>query len=210
MSPRPPGRLALVGLALACAACASRPLHMPELASSRVVEDLDTYRLQRVGILPFSGADVSSEQALQLQAAFHSELAQAVPFELVPLAAGDLAEIEESDPQRLGWYRPKTIIDLSRRYSLDGLVFGSVTQQRFFPPQILSVQVELVSAETGLVLWSSAVHLDGSDPRVQDGLQIFYGSASRDTSGSPSWDVALLSPERFARFAAFQIARRFE
>lgn len=199
-----------LGLLLALAGCLARPLRMPELASSRVVEDIDTYRLSRVGILPFSGADVGAEQALALQAAFHSELSRSVPFELVPLEARDLAEIEESDPQRLGWYRPRTIIELSRRYSLDGLVFGSVTQQRFFPPQILSVQVELVSAETGLVLWSSAVHLDGADPRVQEGLELFYGSSSRDTSGSPAWDVALLSPERFARFAAYQIARRFD
>lgn len=200
--------LRALALLLSLAACAAAPLSMPELASSHVETDFETYEIRRVGILPFTGSDVSTEQALTLREAFHSELSRTARFELVPLDPADLAEIQESDPQRRGWYRPRTIIELSRRYSLDGLLFGTVTQQRFFPPLILSLQAELVSAETGLVLWSSAVHLDGSDARVQDGLRLFYGGAAQDNPGTPGWDVALLSPERFARFAAFQVAQR--
>jgi hypothetical protein len=77
-----------------------------------------------------------------------------------------------------------------------------VTQERFYPPQLLALQADLVSAETGLVIWSSTVHLDASDPRVLDGLQVYYGNED----DREAWRVALLSPERFARFAAFQIA----
>ena len=32
---------------------------------------------------------------------------------------------------------------------------------------------------------------------------------SKDDFGSPSWQVSLLSPERFARFAAYQIATEY-
>jgi len=113
-----------------------------------------------------------------------------------------LAELESSDPYRRGWYKPKTIIGLSRRYSLDGILFGTVTQERFFPPQLLALQVELVSAETGLVIWSGSVDLDASDERVVTGLRLYYS----DDDDGENWRVALLSPERFARFAAFQIA----
>ena len=60
----------------------------------------------------------------------------------------------------------------------------------------------MVSAETGLVIWSGAVDLDGADQRVIDGLQVYYGN----DEDQKSWRVALLSPERFARFAAFQVA----
>ena len=108
-----------------------------------------------------------------------------------------------SDPYRRGWYKPKTIIGLSQRYSLDGILFGVVTQERFFPPLLLSLQVDLVSAETGLVIWSGKVDLDASDERVVDGLRLYYGAQQGDDE---DWHVALLSPERFARFAAFQIA----
>jgi hypothetical protein len=114
----------------------------------------------------------------------------------------DMAELETSDPYRRGSYQPRTIIGLSRRYNLDGILFGTVSQQRFFPPQLLSLEVDMVSAETGLVIWSGAVDLDGADQRVIDGLRVYYGNEE----DQESWRVALLSPERFARFAAFQVA----
>jgi hypothetical protein len=175
---------------------------MPRLASAVVSSDFESYALQRIGLLPFTGRGLRPEHALHLQRALHSELTQSTPFELVLLEDQDLAELESSDPYRRGWYKPKTIIGLAQRYSLDGILFGVVTQERYFPPQLLSLQVDLVSAETGLVIWSGSVDLDAADPRVHDGLRLYYGAATDEET----WRVALLSPERFARFAAFQIA----
>ena len=62
--------------------------------------------------------------------------------------------------------------------------------------------MDMVSAETGLVIWASAVHLDATDDRVVDGLKVYYGNETQEDD----WRLALLSPERFARFAAFQVA----
>lgn len=176
---------------------------MPRLANAVVSRDFGSYDLRRIGLPPFRGRNLPEEQALALQRALHTELSQSTPFEIVQLESADLAELESSDPYRRGWYKPKTIIGLSQRYSLDGILFGVVTQERFFPPQLLSLQVDLVSAETGLVIWSGKVDLDASDKRVVDGLRLYYGAQSGDQE---DWHVALLSPERFARFAAFQIA----
>lgn len=176
---------------------------MPRLANAVVSNDFASYQLRRIGLPPFRGRNLPEEQSLALQRALHSELSQSTPFEIVQLDADDLAELESSDPYRRGWYKPKTIIGLSQRYSLDGILFGMVTQERFFPPQLLSLQVDLVSAETGLVIWSGAVNLDASDERVIEGLRLYYGAQEGNTE---DWHVALLSPERFARFAAFQIA----
>ncbi|NOT32211.1 MAG: hypothetical protein HOP15_17330 [Planctomycetes bacterium] len=191
-------------LALALAGCVlARPAEMPKLANAVVSSDFESYALRRIGLLPFTGRGLTTTQGLDLQRALHSELAQSTPFELVLLDGDDLAELDASDPYRRGWYKPKTIIGLSERYNLDGILFGIVTQERFFPPQLLSLQVDLVSAETGLVIWSGSVNLDASDPRVVSGLKVYYGFEEDDDQ---AWRVALLSPERFARFAAFQIA----
>jgi hypothetical protein len=193
----------VLALALPLGACLSvHEPKMPRLASAVVSSDFETYELTRIGLLPFSGRTLDAEHAVDLQHALHSELTQSTPFEIVLLDPSDLAELESSDPHRRGWYRPKTIIGLAERYHLDALVFGTVTQERFYPPQLLALQADLVSAETGLVIWSSTVHLDAADPRVLDGLQVYYGNEDDEEA----WRVALLSPERFARFAAFQIA----
>lgn len=175
---------------------------MPRLANAVVSRDFESYELRRIGLVPFRGRDLANEQGLALQRALHSELSQSTPFEIVQLEGADLAELEPSDPHRRGWYKPRTIIGLAQRFHLDGILFGTVTQERFFPPQLLSLQVDLVSAETGLVIWSGKVDLDASDERVLEGLRLYYGVEDDDEH----WRVALLSPERFARFAAFQIA----
>lgn len=202
-----PRVLALVLLAASLGACLGpEPLVMPELARARVAADFHTYELHRVGILPFTGRGIDAERARELQLAFLAELAQATPYELVLLDGPDVQEIEASDPFRRGVYRPRTIIQTSRRYNLDALLFGTVTEERFFAPQVLALAVDLVAAETGLVIWSSSVHLDASDPRVVDGLELYFGDPRRADETGGDWRISLLSPERFARFAAFQVA----
>lgn len=193
----------LLPVLLLFTACASpRRGEMPKLANAVVSQDFASYPLRRIGLPPFAGRGLAETQGQDLQRALHTELAQSTPFEIVQLDARDLAELEASDPHRRGWYKPKTIIGMAQRYSLDAILFGVVTQERFYPPQLLSLQVDLVSAETGLVIWSGSVNLDASDPRVVAGLELYYAS-EQEPEG---WRVALLSPERFARFAAFQIA----
>lgn len=196
-------RIAALTLACVASSCltANTPL-MPRLATAEVSNDFDTYEIRRVGLLPFKGKSLSREQAELFQDAFLSEVVRSTPYEVVLLDPNDLEMIEASDPHRRGWYKPKTVIQLSKRYSLDAILFGNVTEERFYPPQLLSLSIDLVSAETGLVVWSSSVHLDANDPRVRDGLQAYYD----EEEDEEAWRVALISPERFARFAAYQLA----
>lgn len=202
------------GLLLACAllpACAlTQPVTMPVLAEAEVAADFHSYSIRRVGLLPFAGHDVPERQSQALQRGLYIEIDQSTPFEVVLLTARDLQEVEESQPHRRGWYQPRTIIELSRRFNLDAILFGTVTQQRFYPPQSIGLQVDMVAAETGQVVWSSSVALDASDPRVIDGLKAFYTLPEDNLlleEESEDWELALLSPERFARFAAYQIAQ---
>lgn len=192
---------ALLALGALASGCVSGPREVPVLATAQVAEDFETYRLRRIGLPPVEGELVDVEHALALQASLFAELSRTTPYELVALAPDDLAEVLASEPHRRGTYAPRTVAEIARRYRLDGLLFGTVTHQRYFPPQQLSVQVDLVAAETGLVIWSASVHLDATDPRVRAGLELWGGGEVDGT-----WQVALLSPDRFARFAAWQIA----
>jgi hypothetical protein len=196
--------LGLLGLALAASGCLAAPPPMVvPLATARVAEDFDTYSLRRVGLIPPVG-ELEESAAAALQQGLLAELSRTSTLEIVVLSDADLEEVEPSEPFRRGWYRPRTILELSRRYSLDGLLFVEVTDRRFYPPQTLGLQVDLVSTETGLVVWSSALHMDASDEAVRVGMQAYYGV--EESAGGTAWQVALLSPERFARFAAYQVA----
>jgi len=175
---------------------------MPRLATAQVSNDFDSYTIRRVGILPFQGRTLTDGQRAALQSTLLAEVTRSTPYEVVVLDRSDLGMIEASSPHLRGWYRPKTVIQLSKRYTLDAILFGTVTDERFFPPQRLSMSVDLVSAETGLVIWNSSIHMDANDRRVEDGLRAYYA-----TEDDPdAWRLALLSPERFATFAAYQLA----
>jgi len=119
---------------------------------------------------------------------------------------GDLAEIPRSEPYRRGSYEARTIIGLSRRFNLDAILIGTITDQQYFPPQRLGIQVDMVAAETGLVIWSSSLQLDASKRRVRDSLRAWSQLDQGDLEGE-DWELALISPRRFGRFAAWQVAR---
>ncbi|MEM7516995.1 MAG: hypothetical protein AAF368_08755, partial [Planctomycetota bacterium] len=79
---------------------------------------------------------------------------------------------------------------------------GTVTDVQSFSPQRLSLQMDLVAAETGIAIWSSSIHLDGADPGLRASLREEARQLERD-----DWEIALLSPRHFARLAANEIAK---
>jgi len=199
--------LAAVLLSLTCASCVSLYGDAPTLADTRIVADYETYSIRRVGLVPFSGSDLTEDQACTLQETFFSELSRYADFEIVPLTARDLEEIPDSEPFRVGWIRPRTVIDLSRRFRLDAVLIGTVTERQVFTPQRFGVQLDMVAAETGVPIWSSTVHADASDERVRFGVQRWYEMTRATGESGETWDLCLLSPRRFAQFAAYEVAR---
>jgi len=210
MSERAAPRRGLLAFALCASAlasaCASTERAIPRLGNAEVVADFDSYAIRRVGILPFADANGASEPQNVLQGAFYAELQRSTPYDLVLLNARDLEEIQRAEPHRRGALQPGTLIALAQRYRLDAVLFGTILQQQLFPPQMLSLRADLVSAETGQVLWSGRLHLDANRAEVRDGLRAYYGEGGGPTSGDPSWELALLAPARLARFAAWQVA----
>lgn len=191
-------------LLLVLCACVSSGRLARDLATGQVATDYDSYRLQRVGLVPFGGDELSIDQAQVMQSAFFSEVSRRKRFEVVPLERADLEEIPESEPYRRGVYKPQSVIDLSRRYNLDAVLVGTVTDFQSFPPLRLSVQVDMVASETGLVIWSSSVHLDARDQRVKNSIKTLYSDPREEGS---SWEITLLSPSLFAQFAAYEISQ---
>ncbi|MDF1800005.1 MAG: hypothetical protein P1V81_12575 [Planctomycetota bacterium] len=200
--------LAIAALALS-SACQTivhpRDLPMPELARAKSASDIGTYRLHRVGILPPVGDNLPPAEAQDLQELLFGEFSATAPFEVVLLRAEDLAEIDLSDPYRRGVYKAETIVGISRRYKLDGMLVGTVLSRQDYPPLRLDMHIDLVAAETGMAIWTAAVGLRGDRPEVRQGLEAYYGNGLANTDDS--WATALLSPTQFSRFAANQLAR---
>ena len=119
-------------------------------------------------------------------------------------ARGDL-RVHHLEPHRRGSFSAGAILDLARRYRLDALLIPTVTDLQVHPPQRLGLSVDLVSAETGQALWSSAVRLDAAQAATRESIETWARAHQGDVSDH-TWEVTLLSPRRFARFAAFHLA----
>jgi len=192
---------------LACFAlgCASSHGTGAGLAHAEADSDFESYQLRRVGLVPFGGSDLDRGHARMLQSAFLHEFARNGAFEVVMLDSNALAEVEKSQPYRRGRLKPLTVLELSRRYSLDGILMGTVTHMNAYPPQVLGIEIDLVACETGLPIWSSRIQIDASDASVREGLMAF--TREQERTGDPDGaTLALISPTRFARFAASEVA----
>ncbi len=63
------------------------------------------------------------------------------------------------------------MLALAKRFRLDGLFTGTVSDSRGYAPLRLCVDLDLVASETGLSIWSASAQLDASDERVRRGLE---------------------------------------
>ena len=198
--------LALCLVAGVALGCMSSKNTSRELAQAEADSDFESYHLRRVGLVPFAGQTVDREHARMLQAAFLHEFSVNTTFEVVMLEENAMVEVAESNPYRRGRLKPMTVLELSRRYSLDGILMGTVTHMNAYPPQMLGIEMDLIACETGLPIWSSRVQMDASDVRVRNGLGEY--ARAQERTGTPRGDVlALISPTRFARYAAYEVAR---
>lgn len=181
----------------------------PTLARAQAAPDLASYHVQRVAVVPFTGADLTPQRAIELENSLALELAPRTTFELVQLSSADLAEIPRAEPWRRGWYAAGTLLEIAERFHVDAVLVGTVREWCVYTPQRIATQIELVSCETGMVAWSSAVELDAREERVRKAIEAWYAIEldSHDAPGDEA--LAFLSPQQFARFAARELARSY-
>jgi hypothetical protein len=65
---------------------------------------------------------------------------------------------------------------------------------------------DFIASETGLSIWSASAQLDASDERVRRGLEQWIRNNRSGSSANEGTEIYLMSPRRFAQFAAAQIA----
>ena len=203
--------LLLVGFQFVCGCALTNGGTWPQasLARAQSASDLESYHVQRVAVVPFTGTDLAAARATELENGLALELAPRATFEVVQLTAADLAEIPRADPYRRGWYASRTLLEIAQRFHVDAILVGTVREWNVYTPQRIATQVELVSCETGMVAWSSTVELDARDDRVMKAIKAWY-ALERDSHDAPGDEaLAFLSPALFARFATRELARSY-
>ncbi|QDU69997.1 hypothetical protein [Engelhardtia mirabilis] len=185
---------------------------VPLLSHARVAPDFDTYAIARVAVLPVDGPpDADGPQGPELRALqedFTSFVASGTPYEVIALRAFDLDELPLHSPRLDGHWSIDGLLGVAERYRVDAVLHLEITRERVYAPLAVGLYAELVSVDTGQVIWNASVELDATDEPVRKALVAYYGREDGARDGGSRWEVALSSPQRFVRFAAWQLAQQ--
>ncbi len=187
------------------ASCTTVQKSVEPLAVVRIAADRELYEIRRVGILPIVSRDMRMDDARALQSALALQLGGRIHAEVLVLSEGQAAEVPSNDAFLTGRIEPESVLALARRFNLDGIVTVNVTDRRTYAPQRLGLEVELTACDSGLPIWGASLRLDAAEERTQNSLRAWFQNDRGTNGANESVDIYLLSPQRFAEFAAAQV-----
>jgi hypothetical protein len=201
---------ALALVLLACAGCSTTKHAYEPLATVRADPHRDTYAMKRVGVLPILGRPMRPEDQRALQSALATQLGTRLnDAEIIEVSYRESDEAPTKDAYLSGRIDPQTVLAMARRFNFDGLVVTHVTDRQAYAPQRLGLEVELTSCDTGLPIWSASLRLDAANERTQDTLRAWFENERGQSPANETVELYLLSPQRFAEFAAAQIGAAY-
>lgn len=128
-----------------------------------------------------------------------AQLKQCGPFDVV-LAKDKLCR--EQLPMRRGVFDEGDLVELSRRYAADTVLYCEVDLQSAYAPMQLQANILMVNMSEAVALISLQLHLDARQPNVE----LDY---TRHAQSASSWngnENHLYSPSLFLQYAASRVA----
>jgi hypothetical protein len=188
--------LALVTLALA--ACASGP---PPATTPRISQGF--WEVRRALVLPFAAENEYPDQADMVTRHFTQALRRG-SFSVVPAPDSLVTEGLRQDVSR-GLLRLEDLVELETAFRVDAVVIGTVTRYAPYAPQVLGLDVKVISTRTGVVLWSSQKIFDMTSDEIVKDAVAWYERYVDEAQADYGPEVVFLSPKAFARYACHRM-----
>lgn len=170
----------------------------------RSEEYLNT-KLRRVLLLPFTVESQRDKVVDEVTEAFYIELQKSAKFEIiVPQGFQDILSLQ-NDIWNRGLIRSETIEEAKRRYKVDAIMFGTITQYQPYEPPSLGIKIGMFSAVSGNIMWSSDALFDSSEASVIKLVKTYYKEHYKRKQSLYGWKIILLSMKRYAQFAAYHM-----
>ncbi len=168
-------------------------------------EEYINTKLHRVLLLPFTVESQRDKVVNEVTEAFYIELQKSAKFEIiVPQGFQDILS-QQSDIWNRGLIRSETIEEAKRRYKVDAIMFGTITQYQPYEPPVLGIKIGMFSAVSGNIMWSSDALFDSSEASVIKLVKSYYKEHYKRKQSLYDWKIILLSMKRYAQFAAYHM-----
>ncbi len=189
-------------LALILAGCASTT-PKPQPVQSYRSEGLSA--AHRILVLPFAPESEFPDQADMVTARFVEAIRRG-PFTILPLPDAALSTSLVEDVRLRGSVRTADLVTLQREYRVDAVVIGSITRYDPYAPQVLGLDVKMVSTRSGAILWQARKVFDATSEPIQTDALVWYDRIVIASGEEFGPEVVLLSPKAFARYACTRLA----
>ena len=168
-------------------------------------EEYINTKLHRVLLLPFTVESQRDKVVNEITEAFYIELQKSAKFEIiVPQGFQDILS-QQNDIWNRGLIRSETIEEAKRRYKVDAIMFGTITQYHPYEPQVLGIKIGMFSAVSGNIIWSSDAIFDSSEASVIKLVKTYYKEHYKRKQSLYDWKIILLSMKRYAQFVAYHM-----
>ncbi|MBC8550192.1 MAG: hypothetical protein H8D23_11155 [Candidatus Brocadiales bacterium] len=165
-------------------------------------EEYRNAKLHRVLLLPFTIESQRDKVVDEVTDAFYIALQKSAKFEIiVPQGFQDILT-QQNDIWNRGLIRSETIVEAKKRYKVDAIMFGTITQYRPYEPPILGIKIGMFSAVSGNIMWSSDAIFDSSEAAVIKLVKTYYKEHYKRKQSLYEWKIILLSMKQYAQFAA--------
>lgn len=187
---------------LGCAPAVGVPPEPPAVNTYRSPK-LDGMERRKVLVVPFRHADDAVARAVT--EAFALELEKTLFFEVVSPYGPAAKDFEGLRVWMDGGLEIRSLTALRRRFKVDAVAVGQVTQYRAYDPPVLGMRAQVVSARSGIVLWGTEGCFDAREAGVRTLVRHFYSRCLATPERSHGWKIVLSSPRYYAQFVAHQL-----
>ncbi len=188
----------LIGFAAGCVA--PQKQYVATYTSPKLLTELPG----RIVVIPFDGPMRTSGERDMITESVALEV-QAIPGCAVIIASPDDERLMgENAMGKRGRVDIAVLIAARKRYRADAFLFGTVTHYKPYDPPVLGLNLRILSASTGEVLWAAEGLFDAHDQAVRKQAENYFTkSGLQKTLYGP--DLIFMSPRLFSKFAAGKI-----
>lgn len=170
-------------------------------------EEYSNAGLQRVLLLPFTIESERDKVTDEVTAAFSIELQKSAKFDIVEAQGFQDILSQQKDIWTRGLIRAETIVEAKKRYKVDAIIFGKITQYQPYEPPILGIKIGMFSAKSGNIMWSADAIFDSSQASVIKLLKSYHKKQYQRKQSLYDWNLIMLSMKRYSQFVAYHIIK---
>ena len=177
-------------------------VNLPPFAYTRS-DELNKQSIEKVLVVPFAYNKGPEKIPAMVTDYFVVELNRTGMFQVINPSTKPSELLEGS---KTLWDRGVIDVDLllyaKKKYGVDGVLFGKITNYSPYVPLVLGLKVTMISTLSGSILWGIDGEFSSDQKETTRLAKNYYKKYYSRNKSLYGWEVMLISMDRYAQFVA--------